>query len=339
MQHRWSIVLALLATVLAGANACAGETAASVYAAAKKEGKVVYWTSYDPEVINAMGKLFTKRYPGIKVEPFRINPGPAVQRIITESEAGSLHVDAVSGFISYMTELVNRGLAVPFPYHKVLGVPKNRILYNSEGVVEIQLDSPIIYNTNLVKKGEIKSWNDLLKPKWRGKIIMDARAVPFAILSGKWGEKKSADFLRKLLANKPIILKSGTQVIEALAGGQGAIAVGTYAGRALQLKDQGAPLDWARVGPIPAGVILELAGLKGSPHPNAARLWAAFWATPEAQAEIWKGHRYGMVVGDHLSPHGKEIQKDKLQVVLENTDPKENLRLLKKMGSIMGSLQ
>jgi iron(III) transport system substrate-binding protein len=338
-SHRYSGALALLVVALTGATVRASETEASVYAAAKKEGKVVYWTSYDTETMDAMGARFAKRFPGIAIEPFRINPGPAIERIITQSRAGQLNVDAVNGFVSYMPQLVDRGLAISFPYDEVLGVPKGRLVYDNKGLVEIHLDSPIVYNTTWVKPGEIKSWDDLLDPKWSGKIIMDARGVSFAILAGKWGEEKTADFLRRLLANKPIIMKSGTQVIEALAGGQGAIGIGTYAGRAIQYKEKGAPIEWARVSPVPTGIILIMAGLKGSAHPNAAHLWASFWATPEGQEAIWEGHRYGMVAGDNLSPHGRDIQASHLEVVFENTDPVENSRLLQKMGGIIGSLQ
>lgn len=340
MKSRYcSIALALLATALASVWARAQETEASIYAAAKKEGKVIYWSSYDTSTVKAMSEKFEKRYPGITVEPFRINPGPAVERIIAQSQAGELNVDAVSGFVSYMPQLVNRGLATSFAYDKIFNIPKERLVYDNKGIIEIQLDSPIIYNTSFVKAGELRTWDDLLDPKWRGKIIMDARGVSFAILAGKWGEAKTVEYLQKLLANQPIIMKSGTQVSEALAGGQGAIGVGTYAGRALQFKEKGAPLEWARVSPIPAGVILIVAGLKGAPHPNAARLWAAFWATPEAQQGIWEGHRYGMIVGDNLSPHGKDVQAAKLEVVLENIDPEENRRLLTKMGDIIGGLK
>ena len=101
-SHHYSIALALLAIALASIGARASETEASVYAEAKKEGKVVYWTSYDTNTVKAMAAKFAKRYPGIAIEPFRINPGPAIERIITQSKAGQLDVDAVNGFVSYM---------------------------------------------------------------------------------------------------------------------------------------------------------------------------------------------------------------------------------------------
>lgn len=327
----------LLLAVLANASiACAEDTVPSVYAAARQEGKVVFLTSADVKVVAAMAAKFNELYPGIAVEAFKIEPGPAIERIITEASAGRISVDDVDTPLSYLPQLFDRDLVAPYPWSKVFGIAPERVLFD-RGIVQHTLDVPIVYNTNLVKPEEIKSWEDLTTPRWRGKVLLEARGLPFQLLAAKWGEAKTFDYLDRLLANQPIIIKGGTPTIEALAGGQGSVAIGTYGGRAIQYKELGAPVEWARVGPIPAMIYVVLP-IKGSPHPNAARLWDAFWVTKEAQDAFWDGHRFGMMVGDALSPHGQEVEDAGLDIVLETTDIAENRRLLEKAGRAIGGL-
>jgi len=314
------------------------ETIQSIYEAAKKEGKVVFWSSNDVVANMASAKRFAQKFPGIEVEAYKIEPGPAIERIIAESGAGKLSCDVVDAPISYTQAMFDRGLAISYPWEKVFGVGKDDVLFDGRALYSYNLDVPIAFNTQLAKASDFKSWEDLTNPKWSGKVLLEARGIVFPLLTLAWGEDKTFDYLKRLLDNKPIIIKGGTPTIEALAGGQGSVAVGTYGGRVLQYQKDGAPVDWARVGPIPAMIYVQMA-VKGAPHPNASKLWAWWTVTPDHMQELYAHHYFGRLTGPNISPLGKMMQDAGAQVVIETTDSKEMQRLLVKAGAMIGGLR
>ena len=310
-----------------GAAAKAQESIASIYEAAKKEGKLVVWSSRDVPVNEYVGKLFKARYPGIEVELFKFLPSPAIERLVNERKAGLPGADIIDPNISFLPLLLDRDLAQAYDWQGVFGVAAEDVLFDNRAVVIGHYDQPLAYNTTLAKPDDIKSWDVLTEPKWAGKIIVESFAYSFGMLPTWWCEERTFSFLEKVLANKPIVTNSPTNTAEALAGGQGAIAVGAYASRIQTYKEQGAPVDWARIGPIPAQQVVNVA-IKGGPHPNAAKLWTAFWTTPEAQKAFYEVQRYGKIAGATLSPRGEEVQRLGLKVVLESTDVAQGLRWL-----------
>ena len=195
-------------------------------------------------------------------------------------------------------------------------------------------DLPIAYNTNLVGSSDIKSWDDLTDPKWRGKLLLEARGFGLGVLAAKWGEERTLAYIKALLNNRPILIKGAQGTAEALAGGQGAVAIGAYAARLTLFKEAGAPVDWARVGPIPAQQVA-IAPIKGSAHPSAAKLLAAYWTTPEAQDIFYQDQRFGMV-GYYQSPRGDELRQRGIEVVLETTDIDKDRHLLEMVGRAIG---
>jgi iron(III) transport system substrate-binding protein len=341
IKRRSMAVLATVAIACAWAfslaPAGAADTEQSLYEAAKKEAKVIIWTPLDLHLYKKIAASFSAKYPGIEIEPFRIQPGPAIERMVTEAKTGRMSVDLVDPNIAYMPILIQRDLVEPYPWEEVFKIDPQRILFGKRAVVIGHYDLPIGYNTNLVKPGEIKSYDDLLDPKWRGKILLETRGSSLAILASKWGEEKTLAYIKRLLENRPIITKGGMGTAEGLAAGQAAIALGAYAARLTLFKEAGAPVDWARVGPIPAQQVV-IAPLKGGPHPNAAKLLAAFWTTPEAQKLFYDDQRYGMV-GYYLSPRGEELKRLGIEVVLESTDIESDMRHTRAVGRAIGGIK
>ena len=317
----------------APAKAQTGEAWDTLYAAAKKEGKLSVWSSRDVPVNQAVAKLFTKRFPGIELEIFKILPAAAIERLVSERRGGRPGGDIIDPNISFMPLLLDRDFADQVDYARY-GVAADEILFDSRAAVIGHYDQPLSYNTTLVKPGDFKSWDDLLDPRWSGKLIVEGFAYSFGMLASKWGEEKMTAYVQKLLANKPIIATSPTNAAEALAGGQGAIAIGTYASRTEINREAGAPVAWARLGAIPAQRVVNVV-IKGGPNPNAARLWSAWWTTPEAQKEFYAVQRYGKIVGPSLSPRGEEVQKLGLEVVLESLDVANGIRLLEKASRMI----
>jgi iron(III) transport system substrate-binding protein len=329
--------LAGLGLILASAAARADDTPKSLYEAGKHEGKVVVWTPLEIGLYQKIAVAFAQHHPGIEIEAFRIQPGPAIERLVTEAKAGQVNVDVVDPNIAYLPLLIERGLLEPYPWDSVFGIDPRRLLFDKRALVLGHYDMPIGYNTDLVDPQDIRSWEDLADPKWRGKLLLEARGFALGILAEKWGEARTLAYIQKLLDNRPIIIKGAQSAAEALAGGEGSFAIGAYAARLTLFKEAGAPVDWARVGPIPAQQVA-IAPIRGSAHPNAAKLLAAFWTTAEAQQIFYEDQRFGMV-GDYQSPRGEELRKRGIEVVLETTDIDKDKRLLEMVGRAIGGIK
>jgi iron(III) transport system substrate-binding protein len=333
----WHCLAVALLLGLAPAPGRATDSEQSLYEAARKEGSVVVWTPLEIGFYGKIAARFSARYPGIQIEPFRIQPGPAIERTVTEAKAGRVNVDVIDPNIAYVPILLQHGLLEPYAWDQVFGIAADRMLFDKRALVLGHYDLPLGYNSNLVGAGALSSWQDVLDPQWRGKVLLEARGFPLAILAAKWGEPTTQAYVEKLMANAPIIVKGATAAAEGLAGGQGSIAIGAYAARLTLYKGAGAPVDWARVGPIPAQQVA-VAPIKGAPHPNAARLLAAYWTTAEAQDLFYEEQRYGMV-GYYLSPRGEELKRRGIEVVLETTDIEQDMRRLRMVGRAIGGIK
>ena len=106
----------------------------------------------------------------------------------------------------------------------------------------------------------------------------------------------------------------------------------------LQYQKEGAPVDWARVGPIPAMIYSQMV-VKGAPHPNAALLWAYWTSTPEHLGELYKHHYFGRLRGPTISPLGKAMRDAGVEIVFETTDAAKLQLLLAKAGAMIGGLK
>ena len=308
-----------------------------LYEAAKKEGKLAYWGPEEVPLIRALIGRFNARFPGIQVTHFRIEPAPAVQRMVAEQQAGQVNVDAFNSPLLYMQTVLERNLADQVDWAQY-GVEKDYIFYDGRAVSCWDLEMPLCINTDMVKPGEITSWDDLLNPKWRGKVLLEARGLPLAILMKYWGEQKTLDYIAKLKENKPVILVGGSPAAEAVASGRVAVVVGTYSSKIDLIRKSGAPVDWLTVSPIPS-IVYVMCAAKGCANPNAARLWAAWIASPEGAKDVYETTNFGLVHGANVSPNGRKMRAANAEVVLEEPDPATNQKRLTAVAAAIGALK
>ncbi len=134
MKPRAEVALAsIIATafiLLASGAGRAQDTAQSLYEAARREGKVVVWTALDVSLHKKVAAKFNAKYPDIAVEAFKIFPGPAIERLITEAKGGKINVDIIDPNIAFLPLLFDRGFAEPYPYDKVFGIDPQRLLFD-----------------------------------------------------------------------------------------------------------------------------------------------------------------------------------------------------------------
>jgi iron(III) transport system substrate-binding protein len=132
-------------------------------AAAKAEGKLVFYTANFAEVEQLVIKQFNKRFPEIKIEMVRAPGGQLITRVKTEAAAGKLIADVV--------DHSDRALMQPMEDMFQDYAPPNAADYNPEALISKKLWPratiawSIAYNTELVKDPP-KTWMDLTKPEY-----------------------------------------------------------------------------------------------------------------------------------------------------------------------------
>jgi iron(III) transport system substrate-binding protein len=256
-----------------------------IVAAAKKEGALTLYTTIAEKDLPAVVKPFEDKY-GIKVTIWRAGTDKVLQRTIQEARAGRHDVDVVHYGSPEMEALAREKILVPItsPVHKDLlegSVPKHRQWAATILSVWVQA-----YNTGAVKKQDLpKTWRDLLDPKWKGKLGIEAKDDDwFATVAQELGgEKKGLDFFRELVAKNGISVRKGHTLLDNLVvSGEVPLALTVYNYMPEQAKRKGAPIDWFVIPPAIArsnavGVTRQ------APHPNAALLFYEYLLGPDGQ--------------------------------------------------------
>ena len=353
-RKHWILSIAFIAMALwlvpAGSEgAPATGPLQALYEAAKAEGEVSFWGPTDPDEMIPLAAGFNKRFPGIKVKPFEITSGQLVQRIVTEAQAGKFSADSAEGSVGTITPLLERDLIQGYnDWVKLFQGPglqlnPNSIVMDGRCVTWYNLAHPIAYNTNLLKREEVpKTWEDILDPKWRGgKILLEARAKAFAYLGLKWGEQKTMDYVRRLVAQKPIFSKGGTATIQQLAAGEAPLAIGTYAYKVMwYARDKKAPIDFVdTTNPMGASHFVSYA-LKGAKHPHAAKLFIGWLSTPEALKILADVSFKGPLIPGSDTIEYKRFKKNNIEFIMESPDTvKISTELEKKSSELLGAIR
>jgi iron(III) transport system substrate-binding protein len=284
--HRYGIrVWLATALLLLGARAAWAQSDAKLIEAAKKEGKLVWYTSTSVTESKPLLDDFEKLYPFVKGEIFRASGEKTLNRIMTESRAGRWDFDVVT--ISEVDTLMDVKLLAPYKSPEA----KNFIadFKDPDGYwTAIYANYMTIgYNPKLVSdKDAPKSWDDLLDNKWKGKLAMDQEEYTwYATLKKTWGKEKTQKYMRALAKQNIEWRKGHTLITQMMAAGEFPLSI-VYAHRAEGMKQKGAPVEWvSTVNPIV--VTLNSAGLSPKPsHPNVARLFIDFVLSKPAQQRL-----------------------------------------------------
>jgi iron(III) transport system substrate-binding protein len=294
------ILLSLLAiSSIAFAQAVKPSDWDKIVELAKKEGKIVVSLPASSELRTGIEKLFEKRY-GIDVEPVVGRASTLVRKMIDESKAGVRYMDLhMGGSESIVTGLLPEGVVDALEPYMVLSEvrdPKQwwgghiwvdnakKFAYST---LAYQSES-LWFNSQLMKSDEVRSFDDLLDDKFKGKIgLLDPRTPGSG--ASMWSylrEIKGEDYLRKL-ANQKLALSRDQRVLaEILAKGKVAIVLGlTYYSYAPFVKAglPVEPLPVPKEGVYVSGGSGHLTVLKNAAHPNATKLFVNWFLSREGQ--------------------------------------------------------
>jgi iron(III) transport system substrate-binding protein len=262
----------------------------NLLAAAKREGRVVWYSSVGES--QQFAQEFEKKYPFIKVDVVRGTVYPLMNRILNEAAAGNYLFDVVRQATLTIGLLIQRGLLQPYE-------SPERVAYaagwkDKQGYWTSTDDNYFVigYNTRQVSAAEApKDWDDLLAPKWRGKIGMDPdNHILYGALEQSWGRDKAITFFRRLAQQQIQFRKGNTLISQLIVAGEYPLGF-VYAHRVEFLKSQKAPMDWvSTMNPIVAtGGPLALAAK--ARNPNAGKLLIDFLLSRDGQLQLRKFYR------------------------------------------------
>jgi iron(III) transport system substrate-binding protein len=219
---------------------------------AKKEGSLTLYSNAPTSDNKALVGGFEKKY-GVKVNLFRASSEDIRQRVLNEARAGRFDVDFILNNAPAMEALAGEKLLqeVKSPYVADLmpaAVPPHRTWVGFCLNVLVAA-----YNTNQIKKAELpKSYADLLDPKWKGKIAIEADDSDwFAGLMAAMGQEKGLALFRKIAATNGFSVRKGhTLLANLVSAGEVPLALTVFNYTAEQFKKKGAPLDWFTIDPV-----------------------------------------------------------------------------------------
>jgi iron(III) transport system substrate-binding protein len=254
---------------------------------AKAEGEVSFYSSLQAQQIEPFTRLFQKRYPFIKVNPYRVSGNRQVIKIQTEMNAGNHLFDVTNGSSEQASAIKKIGAIDPYfsPQRDFFNPPNK----DKDGFFASLYVIPIVlgYNTNLVKRQDVpKTYEDLLHPKWKGNMFLDDEAYEWsAVLQKHMGRDKALHYMRSLAKQDLRLLRGRTAQTQLLAAGERPIAIVLSGHTVLDMKARGAPIDQVILDPYYAQAN-KLMLARRAPHPHAAALFYDWALSDEGQSTI-----------------------------------------------------
>jgi ABC-type Fe3+ transport system substrate-binding protein len=277
---------AVLLLALAGAQPAAAQSFAQLAAdggpsrherlaaAAKTEGALTLYTSNAAQTIKGLAADFERRY-GVRVDVWRASSAKVLQRLLAEKTANRWDFDAASASSPELEALYREGL--------LQEVSSRRLAEMIEGTVPAhrgwapQFLNVFVqgYNTTAVKKDELpKRWDDLLDPRWQGRLGVEAKAGEwYCALAKAPGGERAAAALRQVGERNGWSVRSGNSLLaNMVVSGEVPLALAVYSHMIDDAKQRGAPVDWFAIAPM-IGRSNGVGVSRRPKHPNAALLF------------------------------------------------------------------
>jgi iron(III) transport system substrate-binding protein len=300
-------------------------------AAAKREGSVVWYTSSNIAQANALAKMFEAQ-TGIRVELFRSGGSAIMSRFQQERAAGRTTTDVLSTSLpAAYAAFAREGLLVPFKpknFDKLQADardPDGHFMSHRITVITT------FARTDLLPPGDIpKTWSDLADKKYAGKMVItdpSFSSLQVTTINGL-SQKLGWGFYEALRRNDAMVVRGNQQATDTLKQKERAIAIGIDESYAVQARALGFPFAsvYASEGtflmPNPNAII------KGSPHPNAAKLFMEFLLSDAAQERIVADGLYSPRL-DYASPKGAPKLVDIKTIPIDHDQVAKNTKAIR----------
>jgi iron(III) transport system substrate-binding protein len=258
--------------------------ATTIEEAAKAEGEVVLYSSLNNEQIVTLVDGFKKRYPFIKASFYRGTSERVLQRVITEAKAGRFAVDVLTSAGFQVQLMKEAGLTQKYVPDEASAYDEGFKDPDGHWISVHSLLNSMGYNTQLVRPVDApKKYEDLLAPKWKGKIGVNLQDPEWYVnLHRRMGKEKARGFLKALAAQEPGLREGHNISAQLLAAGEFQVVSNTYAHILARIKKQGGPVQYVFDEPV-ITYVHPVALAKSAPHPNAGKLLESFILSVEGQ--------------------------------------------------------
>ncbi len=284
-----------------------------LYAEAKREGRVVWWTAhYAQSAADAVRDAFVTKYPGIDVQFIRQTAQVVYQRLTQNLKAGVREVDvfASTDEAHYVALKKQRVLAT----YRPLGVdilPRAYRNIDPDNVYHVGALGFVLVNYHTKVTVPPQKWTDLLDPRWKGQITVGHPG--FSGYVGNWvvamWDKYGWDFFTRLARNNPKIGRSINDTVTDIVSGERLVGAGPD-NYSLEGKARGNPINIQFPADDAILIVSPVGILRDAPHPSAARLFESFFYTKEYSLTMAKVYNYPLRP-DVPPPAGVPIDKVK----------------------------
>jgi iron(III) transport system substrate-binding protein len=266
-----------------------------LYDGAKKEGKLMWYTSLTGGPNTDVPKVFETKYPGVQVEVYRGDSDALISRITQEAQAKRYIVDSIETTFPILKVMQEYKLLAPYFSPYLAHYPDDVKEKAAKGLVYWATDREsyvsVAYNTNVVQGSAVpRNFDDLLKPELKEKIGFattdtGARAIAAMLAS------KGPEYVQKLKAQQISLHSvSGRAILDMVISGELGLSPTVFLSHSRVSIAKGAPIKWAAMELVPTnggGVALPA----NAPHPYAALLFGDFLLSPDGQKFLGK---YGL---------------------------------------------
>jgi ABC-type Fe3+ transport system substrate-binding protein len=272
---------------------------------ARKEGKVTVSLPASAELKRQIEEQFKKRF-GIEVEVFTARGSAGVRRMADEFKAGVRHFDLhIGGSSSIISGMLDEGIIDPIDAWLVLPEVKDpkqwwgghlwvdaakRFIY----MFQAYLPESIWINTDLVRPNELRSFDDFLHPKWKGKLgFLDPRTPGGG--DSNWSymwQVKGEEYLKNLAAQDLYVGRDQRVLSESLAKGRVAVMIGNTYYSFMPFVKAGLPvkpLPTLKEGTFGTGGSGNLAIIKAPAHPNSTKVFVNWLLSRDGQEVFSRG--------------------------------------------------
>ena len=289
-----------------GLNGAKAQSTDELYQAAKKEGSVVWYTTFPLDEAAPLGEAFSKKYPGVKVDIVRGSGTRVVARFETEYRANRAGADVITGaLLDPDVQWKKRGWLTHYQPPEGAAIPAQ---YKDDGYwyIEGVTISCMLFNSAKLKKSDLPdSPMGLLKPKWKGRVgsipaWATGTALEFAyFVDYVLGQKdKYAAGLKKL---DPPMQSAQAKLVQQVIRGDIDVALPIADYNLYRFQKKGAPVDCVYP-KSPKGVptnVRPVAIPKNAPHPAAAKLFLNWRLSQEGQNAM-QGHLGRIAISWHI---------------------------------------
>jgi ABC-type Fe3+ transport system substrate-binding protein len=270
-----------------GADAAPPASEQALIAAAKREGKLVFYTGSEESIVVNLGKAFQEKY-GVGFEYQRLNSGEIAARYTAEAQAGRTVADLVlTGDHELFQIFGGKGWLAQLDPSSVPGLEAWPADFRDDNSAIVSLvPYTIAINTDKIRELP-KDWNFLLNPDLsRAFVTLDAKRVNLVAIAA-WDlmlRLYGDEFLKKIGQQQLKLVDSAPSAIQQLASGAAKVYFPCSKTQAESMISQGAPVKAVLPENVPYTAVMSQVSISANaPHPNAARLFFGFLLTEQGQ--------------------------------------------------------